>query len=145
MHGDNNKIDIFIKEVKLITIVMGTRLEGLSDLETISLMRIYIYIYTKKTKEAPILSRSAARWKNLDYSIYLHLVVLQLYPRTFLTSLLYSARVPFSDCTRRHIFDYLASSSDYQLFDSVDTDFVAKDFEDAYIGITWQEMLLVIG
>lgn len=28
----------------------------------------------KRSKGAPILSRRAARWKNLDYSIYLHLV-----------------------------------------------------------------------
>lgn len=49
-------------------IVMGTRLKGLSNSKTISPVRTQ----PKELKE--LLSRSAARWKNLDYSIYLHLV-----------------------------------------------------------------------
>lgn len=40
MLNDSNKIDTsFIKEVELITIVTGTRLKGLNDSKSISLVR----------------------------------------------------------------------------------------------------------
>lgn len=56
----------------------------------------------------------------------------RLLPFAFLLTLLFRIRYafPFSDRTRRRTFDYLASSSSYQLFDSADSDFVAKDFQD---------------
>ena len=121
----------------LITIAMRTRLKGLSDSKMISLVRRKNG--EKNQRSFYSLSELCAPQDGktqITAFIFTLWLVLQFYPCTFLTSFSYSARVPFSNCTRRHTFYYLASSLDYQLFDLVDTDFV-EGFQEynAYIGV----------